>query len=174
MTNHVTTTFHPFAAAWGIVGIVLVLVYAIVRLAAFASEAIVGGLSLLEWAALIINVLFMAWSEGYRGFQLRFSPRVASRALYLYQNSTPLYVRVLGPFFCFGYFRASRRPLIFAWVGTLAIVVLVLLVNRLSQPWRGIIDAGVVVGLSWGVVSLISSTRKAFTAGDHLCSPEVP
>jgi hypothetical protein len=174
MTNHVTTTFHPFAAAWGIVGIILVLVYAVVRLAAYATEAIVAGLSLLEWFALIVNVVFMAWSEGYRGFQLRFSPRVASRALYLYQNSMPLYVRVLAPFFCFGYFRASRRPLIFAWVGTLAIVVLVLLVNQLSQPWRGIIDAGVVVGLTWGVVSLISSTRKAFAAGDHLCSPEVP
>jgi len=28
-------------------------------------------------------------------------------------------------------------------------------VRRLAQPWRGIIDAGVVVGLAWGVGSVV-------------------
>jgi len=35
------------------------------------------------------------------------------------------------------------------FAGTAAIVVLVLLVHRLEQPWRGIVDAGVVTGLTW-------------------------
>jgi hypothetical protein len=61
-----------------------------------------------------------------------------------------------------------------AWVGTLAIIILVLLVNQLSQPWRGIIDAGVVVGLTWGLASLLVMLQKTFATGRYLCSPEVP
>jgi len=174
MTNNEDSVSHPFAAAWGVIGIMLVLVFAIVRLASFAIEAVAGGLDFLQWVVFILNVVFMGWSEGYRGFQLRFSPRVAGRALYLYQNPTPIGVRLLAPFFCFGYFMAARRALMFAWVGTFAIVILVLLVHQLGQPWRGIIDAGVVVGLTWGVASLLVMVQKTFATGRYLCSPEVP
>jgi hypothetical protein len=174
MTNVEDSVSHPFAAAWGVIGFVLVLLYAIVRLASFAVEAVVGGMNLLQWIVLIVNVLFMAWSEGYKGFQLGFSPRVAARALYLYQNPTSFSTRLLAPFFCLGYFKATRRALIFAWFGTLAITIVVLLVQRLGQPWRGIIDAGVVVGLTWGLVSLLVVVQKTFAAGRYLCSPKIP
>ena len=80
MTNTENAGSHPFAAAWGVIGLVLVLAYAVVRLASFAIEAMAGGLNLLQWLIFILNVAFMGWSEGYRGFQLRFSPRVAARA----------------------------------------------------------------------------------------------
>jgi hypothetical protein len=174
MTNNVESVSHPFAAAWGIIGILAVLLYATIRLASFAIEAVASGLNFLQWIVLIVNVAFMAWSEGYKGFQRSFSPRVAGRALYLYQNTTPLAVRLMAPFFCFGYFQATRRILILTWVGTLAIVLLVLAVNLLEQPWRGIIDAGVVMGLSWGILSMIVMTAKTFVGGIYLCSPEVP
>ena len=39
---------------------------------------------------------------------------------------------------------------------------LVALVRRLDQPWRGIIDAGVVVGLAWGLAALWIFTARAF------------
>ncbi len=174
MTNVKDSVSHPFAAAWGVIGIVLVLLYAIVRLTSFAIEAVAGGLNLLQWIVFVLNVAVMAWLEGYRGFQLKFSPRVAARALYLYQNSTSLSTRLLAPFFCFGYFKATRRVLIFAWVGTLVIIILALWVHQLGQPWRGIIDAGVVVGLTWGAASLMVMFQKAVAAGRFLCSPEVP
>ncbi len=174
MTNVKDSVSHPFAAAWGVIGIVLVLLYAIVRLTSFAIEAVAGGLNLLQWIVFVINVAVMAWLEGYRGFQLKFSPRVAARALYLYQNSTSLSTRLLAPFFCFGYFKATRRVLIFAWVGTLVIIILALWVHQLGQPWRGIIDAGVVVGLTLGAASLMVMFQKAVAAGRFLCSPEVP
>ena len=174
MTNTENAGPHPFAAAWGVIGLVLVLAYAVVRLASFAIEAMAGGLNLLQWLIFILNVALMGWSEGYRGFQLRFSPRVAARAYYLYRNSTPVGVRLLAPFFCFGYFNANRRTLLVAWIGTLAIIILVVLVHQLSQPWRGIIDAGVVVGLTWGVISLLVMVRRTFVSGRYLCSPEIP
>ena len=61
---------------------------------------------------------------------------------------------LFAPLFAMGFFHATRATKITAYVLTLAIVVLVILVHRLDQPWRGIIDAGVVVGLGWGVLSL--------------------
>jgi hypothetical protein len=174
MTNTEDTISHPIAAAWGVIGVALVILYPILSLYSYAIEAVLGGMDVLQWIVFVANVVFMAWSEGYRGFQLRFSPRVASRALYLYQNSTSLGTRLLAPFFCVGYFKASRRSMTLAWVGTLAIIILVLLVNQLSQPWRGIIDAGVVVGLTWGLASLLVMLQKTFATGRYLCSPEVP
>ena len=41
-------------------------------------------------------------------------------------------------------------------------MLLILAVSRLDQPWRGIIDAGVVVGLAWGLMTLWIFTARAF------------
>jgi thiamine transporter ThiT len=73
-----------------------------------------------------------------------------------------------------GFFYASRRRKITSFSVTSAIIVLIVLVRLLSQPWRGIIDAGVVVGLLWGVISLIIFSLQAFTSKDFSYSPEVP
>jgi hypothetical protein len=64
--------------------------------------------------------------------------------------------------------------MIFSWVGTTAIILLVVLVHRLDQPWRGIVDAGVVVGLGWGLISLLHATVATFVRAAYLISPEVP
>ncbi|MFW2403378.1 MAG: hypothetical protein ACN4GT_01345 [Gammaproteobacteria bacterium] len=163
-----------FAAVWGAAGGAAVCAYAVWRLAPIAAEAFEMSLSPLQWAVLLANVLFMAWSEGYRGFQKKFAPRVAARALYLYRSAEPLWVRILAPMFCFGYFRAARRTRLIAWWATIGIVILVVLVDQLVQPWRGIIDAGVVVGLTWGIASLLVNYTKAWLTGDYPASPEVP
>lgn len=157
---------------WGGLGVVFILVFAVYRLLPIAMAPILDGLNIFEWAVLAANVVFMAWSEGFKGFQLRFSPRVAARTLYLARN--PGWINgLLAPLFCIGYFCASRRGLIAAWVGTLAIVILVLLVHQLVQPWRGILDAGVVVGLSWGLASFVYSLQQAFVTGEYARSPEL-
>ncbi|MCP4433050.1 MAG: hypothetical protein GY806_18915, partial [Gammaproteobacteria bacterium] len=57
---------------------------------------------------------------------------------------------------------------------TLAIVVLILIFNQISQPWRGILDAGVVVGLSWGVISIVVYYFQAMAGGEFEFSAEVP
>jgi len=134
--------------------VVAVLVYAASRLATYATEALANPLTPLEWLLLAANCGVMAWAEGYRGFQLRFSPRVAARALHLYEHPTPLRLW-FAPLFCVGYFGASARLKRNVWIGTALIVLAVLLFNRVPQPWRGILDAGVVVGLAWGTLSLV-------------------
>ena len=161
------------AAAWGVAGVAGILVFAIVRLTPHVITAVEGGMNVWEWGLMAASVGFMAWSEGYKGFQCRFSPRVAARALYLLLH--PSFVRaLLAPVFCIGYFHNRRRGLIGAWVGTLAIVVAVLLVQLLDQPWRGILDAGVVVGLTWGVVTFLHMVWLTLREGRYQHSPETP
>jgi uncharacterized membrane protein YkgB len=73
-----------------------------------------------------------------------------------------------------GFFRATRRPLLVAWLGTCAIVLLVLALHSVPQPWRGMVDTGVVAGLSWGLVSFLLATGRVFSTGVYPLSPEVP
>jgi hypothetical protein len=133
----------------------LLLVQAVWRLGARAWEAIASGqMSAAQWLLLVVVVIFMAWSEGYRGFQKAFSPRVVLRAFHLSRHPDAL-TAVAAPLFCMGLIGATRRRMTVSWVLVVGIVVLVGLVRLLDQPWRGIVDAGVVVGLAWGIVSIL-------------------
>jgi len=161
------------APCWGLLGVSMILLYAIMRLAGFCLEAAAGGLTVRQLAVLILCVMFMAYFEGYRGFHLRFSPRVVARALYLHRFPSAGNA-LLAPLFCIGYYAAGKRILLTIWGGTLAIVGLVLLVHQLNQPWRGILDAGVVAGLTWGLASLWITAVQVFQEGRYRCSPEVP
>ena len=144
------------AAWWGVLGVITLLVYAIVRLTPIALEAFAFPFGWIHWAVLLGNVVFMAYSEGYRGFSRSFSPRVARRAAALRECPTPLRA-ALAPLYCIGYFSAPRSVKISVYALTIGIVVLVQLVHVLDQPWRGILDAGVVVGLLWGCMATFAS-----------------
>lgn len=165
---------HRIAALWGMFGVMAIVLFAIVRLVPHVITALAADLDALQWLVLTVNTGFMAWSEGYKGFQLKFSPRVAARALYLLREPTSWATRLMAPLFCIGYFAACGRTRAFAWAGTIGIVILVLLVHRLDQPWRGIIDAGVVVGLGWGSITLLVSAVTVFRNGEYPVSPKVP
>jgi hypothetical protein len=115
----------------------------------------------------------MAYAEGYRAFQQRFSPRVVARAKYL--MSHPAFFRVVfAPIFCMGFFHATKKRKITSVSVTAGIILLVLLVRAVPQPWRGIVDLGVVVGLTWGIVSIIIFSLKAFSSGTFAYSADVP
>jgi len=161
------------AALWGLTGITLLLGSAIYRLGPAALDLMTQPLTLVHWVALIFSLVFMGFAEGYRGFQQAFSPRVAARIRYLSQNVTPLRL-ALAPMFCMGYFHIKRRRQIVTICLTLGIVVLVQVVHLLEQPWRGIVDAGVVLGLVWGLTSLLLFTAKAFFSRNFDHSPEMP
>lgn len=159
-------------ALWGIAGVSLLLLSAITRLSPRALEALTGGLDWLGWAVLVPWTLFMVFSEGYRGFQQGFSPRVAARARWLGAHPTATRV-VLAPLFCMGFFQATRRRLITTWCLTTGIVGLILLVSLLPQPWRGIVDFGVVAGLLWGLVALWIFAAQAFFGSRFHWDPEL-
>ncbi|MBA4501645.1 hypothetical protein [Marinobacterium marinum] len=162
-----------FAAVWGFIGICLLFSSAIYRLSGVALEMPLDTFGWHHWLALCVCLVFMGFAEGYRGFQQNFSPRVAARIRYLRHNVTPLRA-LLAPVFCMGFFHAEKRRRIVTYCLTGGIVGLILLVRLLEQPWRGIVDAGVVLGLSWGLVSLALFTWQAFTRADFAYSPETP
>ena len=160
-------------ATWGFLGAFMLIGYAVWRLTPMATDALNYPLSTLQWSALVANIVFMAYSEGYKGFQQAFAPRVAARSLYLSKNPTAIRL-ALAPLFVIGYFDATRRRLITSYLLTTMIIILIVLTRMVDQPWRGIIDAGVVVGLVWGLASMLYFIIMAFGVENYAYSPEIP
>ncbi|MGH9390959.1 MAG: hypothetical protein ACRD1Z_15185 [Vicinamibacteria bacterium] len=152
-------------ASWGILGEAFQLSRALYHLTPLALEAIVSSsLGLPHWLALLVWVAFNAYAEGYVGFHQKFSPRVVGRALDLGRNPTLLRVVFAAPY-CIGLFHAPRKTMVTSWTLVLVIAFVVFGVRLLPQPWRGIIDAGVVVGLGIGLVSLLARFVSALSGG---------
>jgi len=58
---------------------------------------------------------------------------------------------------------------------TAMIICFIIIARMLPQPWRGILDAGVVVGLSIGIISILYFLILANRNPDSISvSPEVP
>ena len=146
-------------------GVAGILGWAIVRLSDIALRALEEPLAWYHWVVVGAFIPFMAWSEGLRGFQRRFSPRVAERAMLI--RAAPTAARVIfAPLFAAGFFGGSRRERLGTCLGTTAIIVLVVIVHMLEQPWRGILDAGVVTGLTWGMVATLALSARAWRTAE--------
>lgn len=160
-------------AIWGLTGLSLIFGSALYRLYPYARELCGMTFAWHHWLALALSLFFMGYAEGYKGFHLRFSPRCAARALYL-KNNPSLWRVLFAPFFCMGYFHATRKRRVVAYSLTAMIILLIVGVRQLSQPWRGIIDAGVLLGLGWGLVSVWIFAVQAFFGKNFAVSPETP
>ncbi len=150
-------------ATWGIAGVLLLIGAPTVRLTRVGLEAFDYPLQVHHWAFLVAFLLFMLISEGYRGFQKSFAPRVAARARELQLDPRPLQV-FLAPLVCVGFIYATPRRMLRSYGLAVMIVIFVLIVRQLSQPWRGLVDIGVAAGLLWGVLALIAFAYQAFGA----------
>jgi hypothetical protein len=159
--------------AWGVLGVIAMLGQALWRLTPRAWEAIEGGLTTTQWVVTVVWVIAMAHAEGYRGFHRRFSPRVVARAQWLAEHPQPLRA-VLAPLYCMSLFGASRRGMLVARSLFAGIVVLVIAVRMLPQPWRGIVDAGVVVGLAIGTLSILYYAGRAVAGEEPAVPPDLP
>ena len=160
-------------AAWGLVGVLALLGQAIYKLTPYALELRDQSLDALELGSLIAWVAINAYSEGYRGFHKAFAPRVVARAKCLDADPRPLHV-ALAPLYCMGMIYATKKRLIVSWVLALGIVAIVIFVRQLAQPWRGIIDAGVVIGLGIGVLSILYYVVRAVAGHAMPVSPDLP
>lgn len=140
------------AFAWGAAGFLALLAWAMARLGPLVSDSLALPWAWFHWVLFALNLILMAWFEGYRGFQQNYAPRFAARCEYLYHRATAVQV-LIAPLVCMGFVNAPKRRMITAWALTGGIVVIVLLYRQLPQPWRGILDAGVVLGLAWGMAA---------------------
>jgi hypothetical protein len=147
-------------STWGVLGVILLFSQAMYRLGGRAVEAITMQLTTQQLVVLVGWTIFNAYAEGYRAFQKRFSPRVVVRAHYLAANPTPLHV-ALAPFYCMGLIHSARKEKVIAWTTTVMILCFILLLRHVPQPWRGIVDAGVVAALAWGAVTILVLHARA-------------
>ena len=161
------------AAIWGVGGTVAMLSFAITRMYDHASESLAIPWSMAHYVVAMLWVPFMAYSEGYRGFQRAFSPRVAARAVYLRDRSTPIRL-LLAPLFCIAFFDAPRKRRYTVITLTMLIATIVVLFRFIPQPWRGILDLGVIVGLGWGTIATLWFALKNWLSEDAICDAEVP
>jgi hypothetical protein len=159
--------------AWGIGGVLLILLQAVVRLTPMALAVFDGTLTAVHWVAVVLWSAFMIYSEAWRGFHLRFSPRAVVRSLALAREKPPL-LALLAPLVAMGLLYATRRRLIASYVLLIMIVAVVVAVRMLPHPWRGIVDVGVVLGLLGGALSLLFHTILALTGRPPQVAPEFP
>lgn len=162
MNERPVTALGVIAVGWSISGLLVLLGFAIWKLSTYTLESLQMHLNWMHWLVLIGFTGFMAHSEGYKGFQKNFSPRFAARTKYLLANSTPVQC-IFAPFFCMGYFHAPAKRVFTTITLTIMIIVFILLFRYIPQPWKGLLDAGVVIGLIWGMISTIFYCTKAIS-----------
>ena len=137
---------------WGFVGVSLILLHGITCVYPYVVTLDFSKMFWYHYLSLIISIIFLGYAEGYKGFQLSFSPRAAQRLKLVFKN--PSFVNVvLSPLFCMGFFGISKKRMKITYILTITIIFLIIIIERISEPWRGIIDTGVLVGLSWGLLS---------------------
>jgi len=165
-------TLGSIAAIWGVSGALAILVYAVFKMVRHTSEAMTFELNVWHYLVLIVWTFFMAYSEGYKGFQKGYSPRVAARSIYLREKCTWLRL-FLAPLFCLGFFHSPRKRKIVVWILLIGIALIVVLFQKIPQPWRGVLDFGVIVGLSWGIIATVVYFFKFWVADKVEFDPEV-
>lgn len=173
MARQSTSPLGAVGAAWGLAGACGLLVKAIWSLAPLAAEALGAGLAPWQWAAGVAWAALLGYLEGYRGFQRGFSPRVVARAFHLTRQPRALDV-ALAPLFCMGLIRATRRRLITSWLLVAMIAALVAGVRHVPQPYRGLIDAGVVAALAWGLAAISVFTVRALRGRPPAAALDLP
>ncbi len=162
-----------FGSLWAVIGFSVLILFAITRLGSISLAGLNYDFQWFHWLALLVSVVVMAYSEGYKGFQLKFSPRFAARCYHLRHYPTALHV-TLAPLFCMGFFHTTRNRKIATFALSLMILGFIQIAHFLPQPWRGILDLGVVTGLAWGLISLYINLIKAFSSADFNHSAELP
>jgi len=175
--NNIANLVASFWAAGGFVAILAKSIKRILPLALEPFSAAAPALSTFQMLSYITMCLGFAYAEGYKGFQLKFSPLVVARAQTLKPfQGTPIHHVLFGPFYAMGLFHASKKRRIVSWSITTGVALIVALVKRFPYPWRNIVDAGVIVGLSWGAISILgiwmSTALLGNDRGTDPCMPE--
>eukprot|EP00931_Biecheleriopsis_adriatica_P011067 TRINITY_DN112145_c0_g1_i1.p1 TRINITY_DN112145_c0_g1~~TRINITY_DN112145_c0_g1_i1.p1 ORF type:complete len:182 (+),score=21.12 TRINITY_DN112145_c0_g1_i1:38-583(+) len=164
-------------SVWAVLGVILFLFNGVRRVVPAALQPFSRGLGAFGWASYVASVLFFAYAEGYRGFQQRFSPLVVRRALLL-DGTQPVLRQVLAPAYAMAFFHAKCRRKVASWILICGIFFIVAVVKRLPYPYRAILDAGVVTGLSWGMCAtgllFVRSLRTGRAPDVDPCLPEEP
>lgn len=139
-------------------GVAAVFIEAIVQLSRRGVATLRAGLDPLEWLAFALLFVAFVYGEGVRALARRWVPAMLARARAL-GPASPLHEKLLAPLYAMSLIDASARTLVRAWIGVALIVLAVLAVRALPEPWRGIVDAAVAAALLVGLWAIV---RGAF------------
>ncbi len=160
------------AQAWGLLGVLLLLGDALFRLFPMAKQMLSSELSLFQQVLLLGVVGFFALIEGHKGFGQSLAPRLAARLQILRDEPTKKRVW-LAPLFLMALVDATPKRLAVNWILTFGIVFFIIVVRLLPAPYRGIVDAGVVVGLTWGTLAILYFAWRVFSGKRVHTDPEL-
>jgi len=135
----------------------------------------------LQLGMYVVTCLLFAYFEGYRGFQKKFAPLVVKRSFTLVptadasvadgrkgsSSKSPWWHLVLAPLYSMGLFHATPKRTMISRCVTLGVAALVIAVKKLPYPYRNIVDAGVVAGLTWGSLSISVLYVNAWIRKEH-------
>ena len=157
--------FKNILAGWGVFQVLAILANAIKRVLPIALQPFKqNDLNIYQWSAYVLWSIYMGYTEGYQAFQQKFSPLVVKRAYGLSENKSILNMLLAGPY-SMGLFGATKKRMIVSWSISVGVFGLISIVKKLPYPYRNIIDAGVVVGLTYGASSIIVSFIKTILTG---------
>ena len=90
-----TSFLGRIVTSWGVLSVLAILGNAIRRVLPIALQPLKqNDLSSLHWVAYAVWAVYMAYAEGYKAFQLKFSPLIVRRAIEL-GNGRMTFMRVL-------------------------------------------------------------------------------
>jgi len=141
---------------YSIGGVIAIFSSAIYRLYPHVREGFSIDFKTAHWIVLLSYLMVMIVAKGYFALHRSFVPRIINRSELLVKEGK-IIDRILAPFFCMGFFRATKKRLITSYSMLIFVVSFIISASKISQPWRGIMDLGVVVGLSLGILSLLFS-----------------
>jgi hypothetical protein len=90
---------------------------------------------------------------------------VVQRALALRRDPGAVRV-ILAPLHCMGFFGAGLRTQTQMIALTAAMIAFVFLIRLTPQPWRGILDLGLVIAFAWGFISALIMGALAVSGRD--------
>lgn len=160
---------------WGVLGPMALLSSGVWRVFPYAIEPLLtpASLSVLHIVLYVVSIIFNAWTEGYRAFQKMIVPRILARAQWLTDNPERVNP-ILAPLFVAGFFAMQKRAIIVRYTFLVVIICVIIGMKFMPQPWRGIINAGVVVGLGWGVVAMGVGLIQLFRGVVPDADPQLP
>jgi len=144
----------------------LLLGFAAWRLIAPAREAFSYSFAWYHWVSFAAIAFFFLYVKGYRAFHKGLSRRVVVRARHI--KAEPGTARVLlAPLYCMGFFGSGLRTGLMMTGLTAAMVGFIFLVRLLQQPWRGIVDLGLVGAFAWGFIAAAVHSMDSADCKNH-------
>ncbi len=147
------------AAAWTLLGVSGLFASAVFRLGGRGVDTILNGLAPVQWAVLAALTFFMVYTEGVLTFQRRWVPKLIDRARAI--RDEPILLQLLAPLYGLSLVGGPAKRVLRGWLGTTAIVVAVVAVRALPDPWRGVVDFAVAAALGWGLVCIARQAPRA-------------